>query len=379
MHLNELSILNFKNYRAAEVRFDEKVNCLVGKNGSGKTNLLDAIYYLAFTKSFFNPSDSQNIFPGEGFFSIQGSFAENGEKDRKVQCSLKKGHKKVLKSNGKEYQRYADHIGSIPVVMVSPIDILLLIEGSETRRKWIDGIISQFDASYLDHLLNYNKALSQRNSQLKQLKSPGTATYSLLEIWDDQLIHHGKYLFERRTEVMKDISNLFDEYYRLISQGSERVNLDYFSHLQQEKDFSEQLRDSIVKDLRLQYTSKGIHKDELELMLDKRPMKKFASQGQQKTALMALRLAQARLITQRKGRMPLMLLDDIYDKLDSDRMARFLEVLKSAQFGQLFITDTNLEHMNALLLGCGMEGRFFTVEHGEVRQTQEHQELKQLN
>ena len=364
MYLKDLNLLNFKNYRSAEIRFDEKVNCLVGKNGSGKTNLLDAIYYLAFTKSFFNPSDSQNIFPEESFFSLQGSFDEGGKKDRKIHCSLKKGHKKVLKQNGKTYDRYADHIGLIPLVMLSPIDVLLIIEGSETRRKWIDGIISQFDKAYLDRLINYNRALTQRNSQLKQM-SP-SSDRQLLDIWDEQLVSNGLYIFEKREEVMKLITIHFNDYYRSISGDHETVDIMYTSHLQGEEDFESQLKSSARKDLQLQYTGRGIHKDDLEFVIDGRAVKKFASQGQQKTVLMALRLAQARLITDQAGKRPLMLLDDIYDKLDSERMARFLEILKSPDFGQLFITDTNREHMEMLLDGCGMSGEFFHVSEGSV-------------
>lgn len=368
MYLRDLSLLNFKNYELAEISFDEKVNCLVGINGSGKTNLLDAIYYLAFSKSFFSSSDTQNIFPTQSFFSLQGHFVNGEEKDQKIQCSLKKGHKKVLKCNNKNYERYADHIGQIPLVMVSPIDILLIIEGSELRRKWIDGIISQFDKSYLEHLIAYNKALQQRNSQLKQMNALSGDAIESLELWNDHLIEKGQYIFEQRETIMNEISTFFNAYYKDICDGSESVNIHYSSHLQSDKSFEEQLTNSVKKDFRLQYTSIGIHKDDIEFTIDQRQVKKFASQGQQKSVLMSLRLAQARLIAEKKGSKPLMLLDDIYDKLDAERMSRFLEILKSKDFGQLFITDTNLVHMKSLLASSGMTGKFFEVKKGNVNE-----------
>ena len=368
MYLRDLSLLNFKNYESAEISFDEKVNCLVGINGSGKTNLLDAIYYLAFSKSFFNPSDSQNILPNESFFSLQGLFVSEGAKDQKVQCSLKKGHKKVLKCNSKNYERYADHIGQIPLVMVSPIDILLIIEGSELRRKWIDGIISQFDKSFLERLIGYNKALLQRNTQLKQLKSFSGDAMQSLELWNEHLIAKGQYIFEQRSSIMGEISTYFNAYYNEICNGNEKVGIQYSSHLQSDENFEDQLKSSVAKDIRLQYTSMGIHKDDIEFTIDERPVKKFASQGQQKSVLMSLRLAQARLIAEKKGSKPLMLLDDIYDKLDSERMARFLEILKSKNFGQLFITDTNPVHLNSLLASSGMKGKFFKVSKGSINE-----------
>ncbi len=368
MYLSELHILNFKNYESADLSLDEKVNCLVGSNGSGKTNLLDSIYYLAFSKSFFNPSDSQNILENEAFFSIQGIFMNDERKD-KINCSIKKGQKKVVGRNGKNYERFADHIGVIPLVMISPIDILLIIEGSEGRRKWMDGLISQFDKAYLDHLIAYNKALFQRNSLLKQIRQQG-GDRSLLDLYNDHLIEHGSYIHEKRTEIMKDLIENFNEYYRFISGEREVVSIDYRSHLQSEVSFEEQLKSSIEKDLRLQYTSVGIHKDDLDFLIDGRSVKKFASQGQQKTVLLALRLAQAKLISERKKMKPLMLLDDIYDKLDSFRMSRLLEVLNTDQFGQLFITDTNEDHMKELLRSCNMNGKFFGVTSGEVTESE---------
>lgn len=364
MHLQQLTILNFKNYQTAELSFDEKVNCLVGINGSGKTNLLDAIYYLAFSKSFFNPSDSQNIFQEEAFFSVSGQFIHESQKE-KINCSIKKGHKKVVNRNGKNYERFADHIGLIPLVMISPIDILLVVEGSEGRRKWLDGLISQFDKKYLDHLLLYNKALLQRNALLKQIRA-SRQNPSLLELYNDQLADHGKFIYERRCDLMKALAVYFDEYYKYISNSQENVDILYTSHLHESESFSEQLEASVQKDLSVQYTTIGVHKDDIEFIIEGRPVKKFASQGQQKSVLLSLRLAQARLIHEMKGMKPLMLLDDIYDKLDALRMSRLLELLNTDDFGQLFITDTNRDHMKELLSGSNMVGKFFKVEAGEV-------------
>lgn len=375
--LKQLNILNFKNYESADVALDQKLNCLVGMNGSGKTNLLDAIYYLAFSKSFFNPNDSQNILGEEAFFSIQGQF-ENEERIDKINCSLKKGHKKVIGRNGKNYERFADHIGLIPLVMISPIDILILIEGSDGRRKWLDGLISQFDKSYLDHLIAYNKALIQRNTLLKSMKH-GRQDISLLDLWNDHLIEHGRYIFRQRCDIMEELIKYFDEYYKYISDSKENVSINYVSHLHNEESFEKQLEASVEKDLRLQYTSVGIHKDDIDFLLENKVVKKFASQGQQKSVLLALRLAQARLIHEKKKQQPLMLLDDIYDKLDSKRMSRLLELLNTDDFGQLFITDTNLDHMKDLLSSSNLEGKFFNVDQGMISEIKEKEKTSVLN
>lgn len=376
MYLKSLSILNFKNYAEAEIELDPKLNCLVGLNGSGKTNLLDAIYYLAFCKSFFNPSDSQNIMDDEAFFSIHGNFQNNREE--KVNCSMKKGHKKVIRRNGKNYERFADHIGLIPLVMISPIDILLIIEGSDGRRKWIDGIISQFERPYLDHLIKYNKALAQRNSLLKMISSNGRSDLASLQLWDSHLMEHGNYLFERREEILKQVAIYFTEYYNVISEEQESCGIEYRSHLFDKETFENQLRKSTERDLRLQFTSVGIHRDELVMTISGKPIKKFASQGQQKSVLLALRLAQARLIHEKSGKRPLMLLDDIYDKLDSLRMKKLLELLNTNDFGQLFITDTNMGHMKDLMKQGDMTGKFFEVESGSIREVQSESRKEEI-
>lgn len=377
MHLSKLNILNFKNIESAEVQFDQKLNCLAGINGSGKTNLLDAIYYLAFSKSFFNTGDAQNILENEAYFSIQGTF-ETEEGKEKINCSLKRAYKKVLSRNGKNYDRFADHIGLIPLVMISPIDILLLIEGSDGRRKWLDGLISQFDKNYLDHLISYNKALIQRNALLKNMRH-GKKDNSLLEIWDAHLIEHGEYIFRLRCEIMEDLIRYFNEYYQYISNSRENLSIDYISHLQDEVTFEDQLKNSFDKDLKFQFTNVGLHKDDIEFMIEGRVVKKFASQGQQKSVLLALRLAQARQIHEKKKLRPLMLLDDIYDKLDSHRMSRLLELLNTDDFGQLFITDTNAEHMKELLSGSKLSGTFFSVKEGTISPEHRMSESEILN
>lgn len=364
MYLSKLNILNFKNIESAEVQFDQKLNCLAGINGSGKTNLLDAIYYLVFSKSFFNTGDVQNIMKNEAFFSILGTFETEDGKE-KINCSLKRANKKVLSRNGKNYDRFADHIGLIPLVMISPIDILLLIEGSDGRRKWLDGLISQFDKNYLDHLISYSKALVQRNALLKNMRH-GKRDISLLEIWDEHLIEHGKFIFKLRCEIMEDLIRYFNEYYQYISNSRERVSIEYLSHLHDKVSFADQLKKSIEKDIKFQFSNVGLHKDDIDFMIEGRVVKKFASQGQQKSVLLALRLAQARQIHEKKKLRPLMLLDDIYDKLDSHRMSRLLELLNTDDFGQLFITDTNAEHMKELLSGSRLNGKFFSVEEGEI-------------
>ncbi len=331
----------------------------------GKTNLLDAIYYLSFCKSFFNSIDSQNIKHNEAFFLLQGQFNKYGE-EIEVYCGIKRNQKKIFKKNKKEYERLSDHIGQFPLVMISPSDAELIYESSEVRRKFLDGIISQYDKVYLDKLISYNHILKQRNALLKQFHESRSFDSETLEIWDDQLITHGKGILEIRNAFLKQFIPLFNHYYRFISNSKEEVALNYLNSLG-EKDFRTALLTSLPRDRAMHYTTMGPHKDDLEFTLADLSLKKFASQGQQKSYLLALKLAQFEFIKQQKNTKPLLLLDDIYDKLDEERFTKLIEMVSGDEFGQVFITDTHPERMNELLNQKHIDHKIFLVDDGIVQ------------
>ena len=346
MYLKNLSIVNFKNYEQAELDFSPKINCFVGLNGSGKTNLLDAVHYLSFCKSFFNPIDSQNIRHGEEYFVIQGLFFKN-EAEENIYCGMKMNQKKQFKRNKKEYSRLADHIGLIPLVMISPEDSFLISEGSEDRRRFVDSVISQYDREYLEDLIIYNRILQHRNKLLKEFANSGTYDEDSLELWNDQLIAPGKKIHEKRKQFIEQLIPVFQKYYEYISSGNESVSLTYQSHLENE-DFKTLLSSSLRKDMILQYTTVGTHKDDLIFTVNNFPLKKSGSQGQQKTFLLALKLAQFDFIKNINNLNPLLLLDDIFDKLDAIRVSKLLALVSENHFGQIFITDTNLERTDQI-------------------------------
>ncbi|MCB9361092.1 MAG: DNA replication and repair protein RecF [Flavobacteriales bacterium] len=362
MLLKELNIINFKNCSEANLQFTENVNCFLGNNGEGKTNLLDAIYYLSFCKSYFNPIDSQNIKHEEPFFVVEGIY-DRGDKDEVIYCGLKRNQKKQFKRNKKNYERLADHIGTIPLVMISPIDILLIIEGSDGRRKFIDGIISQYDKSYLNNLLNYNKALHHRNLLLKSFWLNRNFDKDSLEIWDEQLIKYGVLIHNSRKTFVDDFTPIFQKYYTQLSNNKETVALIYQSQLNDEK-FEDLLINNLAKDKANHYTNFGIHKDDLVFEIDGFPMKKFGSQGQQKTYLMALKLAQAELIKNISEKKVIFLLDDIFDKLDDNRMKQLLAIVSNGDFGQIFITDTSLSRIPDILTEEKINFKAFKIEEG---------------
>ncbi|MFD2567942.1 DNA replication/repair protein RecF [Pseudotenacibaculum haliotis] len=339
MYLEKLSVLNFKNFDSQTFDFEEKINCFVGKNGVGKTNVLDAIYYLSFAKSYFNPIAVQNIKHNESFFVVEGEYAIN-ERKEKIICSLKRGQKKILKRNGKAYEKFSDHIGQIPLVIISPSDRDLVIEGSETRRRFIDGVISQQDKSYLQDLIAYNKVLSQRNALLKYFAANRTFDAANLEVYDDQLISYGTRIYEKRKAFLEKFIPIFNKKYEVISNDVEQVNLVYKSqlHISSLKDL---LKNALEKDKVLQYTTVGIHKDDLSFEIGEYPIKKFGSQGQQKSYLIALKLAQFEFIKQQSNLTPILLLDDIFDKLDESRVSHIIDLVNNDEFGQIFITDTH--------------------------------------
>lgn len=366
MILRKLSLVNFRNYEQLEVECSERINCFTGLNGSGKTNLLEAIHYLALCKSFLNPSDTLNIRFEAPFFVIQGVFGKEDNSEETIYCGVKKGQKKVFRKNGKDYDRLSDHIGLIPLVVVNPSDGVLITGSSEERRRFMDSVISQYDRHYLDQLIAYNRVLSQRNALLKQIGKGNTDT-ATLEILDMQLAQHGVVLFEKRRSFISLIQPIFHSFYSLLSGDNEEVEIEYNSVLHS-KSFEQALIDAHQRDLVMEYTTVGIHRDDLDLKINGHSLKKSGSQGQQKTFLISLKLAEYRLLDQSTGRKPLLLLDDIHDKLDADRVYRLMELVCGPDFGQLFITDTGAGRMHVLFKGRGLPYKMFEVDRGEVKQ-----------
>lgn len=365
MWLKNITLLNFKNYASAELSFSETVNVFVGNNGAGKTNLLDAIHYLCLCKGYFNSIDSHQIKSNEDLFLVQGDF-EREEKNEKITCGLKRNQKKQFKRNKKEYDKLANHIGLFPLVMISPNDVNIILDGSEERRRFIDNVISQTDSYYLDELIVYNKHLLNRNSLLKQIAITRKLDVSLLEIFDTQLINSGNKIFEKRKLFMVEFIPLFNKYYSFISEGAEIVALDYQSQLN-EKRFDELLANSIDRDRVLERTTTGIHKDDLVFTLSHMPLKRFGSQGQQKSFLIALKLAQYAYLQKFKGFKPILLLDDIFDKLDDLRVHKLMEMVSHHDFGQIFITDTGRERVRTIFDSINVKVTLFEVESGVIK------------
>ncbi|PKG51463.1 DNA replication/repair protein RecF [Olleya sp. 1-3] len=341
MILKSLSLLNYKNFDSKTFTFNETINCLVGNNGVGKTNVLDAIYHLSFGKSYFNPVASQNIKYDEDFFVVNGSY-DKDEKTENIVVSLKKGQKKVIKRNSKAYEKFSDHIGFLPLVIISPADRDLIIDGSDTRRKFIDSVISQSDKSYLSSLINYNKIISQRNSLLKYFAANHTYNNDTIEVYNQQLQLYGTEIFEKRKQFLEAFIPLFKSRYKAISNNNEEVSLNYKSDLF-DSSLEQLLRKAINKDKALQYTSVGVHKDDLEFNIGDYPIKKFGSQGQQKSFLIALKLAQFDSLKAISGDNPILLLDDIFDKLDETRVAQIIKLVNDENFGQIFLSDTHAD------------------------------------
>ena len=327
MFLKELSLTNYKNFESLKFSFDTKIICFVGLNGVGKTNILDSIYHLSYTKSYFNPIPSQNIKHGETFFFISGRYMIN-DKEENILVSLKKGDKKIIKRNNKLYKKFSDHIGKIPLVLISPDDRNLIIEGSETRRKFIDGIISQTDKEYLNNLIDYNKTLKQRNALLKMFYDNSDNIRKTIDIYDRQLSSDAQKIYDKRREFLNEFIPIFKSRYKELSNDKENVEIKHSSDISPDQNLYKLLKNSLEKDLRLQYTTKGIHKDDLNLSLDNFPIKKYGSQGQQKTFLIAMKLAQFDYLSKLDSK-PILLLDDIFDKLDD---ARVKQIINTYQF-----------------------------------------------
>lgn len=366
MYLKSLSAYNFKNFEEVNITLNPGIICFTGLNGEGKTNLLDAIHYLSFCKSFLVSSDLLNIRFNEAYFALQGTFVSKNNKEDVIYCAVKPGDKKVFKKNQKEYQRLADHIGNYPLVIISPLDGNLISEGSEERRRFLDSIISQYNRVYLEKLIQYNKLLAQRNALLKQFVEKGNFNYSVLEIWDAQIGPLGDYIYAHRKEFLEKFIPVFHQYFDIISNKKEEVGIHYISHLNQELKMEDLLSSAINKDRVAQYTTVGIHKDDLDFLINDYALKKHASQGQQKSFLIALKLAQFEFLKQKKGDNPLLLLDDIFDKLDDIRIARLIELVSKEDFGQVFITDTNKERLEKVLQKTNSKALIFTISGGKI-------------
>lgn len=363
MRLNQLQLLNFKNHASTELSLQGKIVCFTGLNGMGKTNLLDAIHYLSAGKSSFNSIDSQNILKGEKYFTVTGAFQVDSEA-YKVFCGFTQGRKKVLKLNDAEYEKLIEHYGRFPCVLVSPLDVNLITGSSEERRKFIDSSISLFDKAYLETLVKYNHVLAQRNKLLKQTREGAALNKGLLKVYDAQLAQLCEVLYPKRSAFIEELSPLFAQYVSDINLEQEALSLHYLSQLQKAP-LLDLLEKNLDRDLILARTESGIHKDKLEFGIDGMPLKKFGSQGQQKSYVLALKLAQAKLVEGKTGRKPILLLDDLFDRLDDKRAARLL-VLVDEIFDQLFITDTSQERLNKALKAAKKDAEFFSVSQGQV-------------
>jgi DNA replication and repair protein RecF len=364
VHLTKLELVNFKNYKEVSIDLDSRVNCLLGKNGSGKTNLLDAIYYLSFTKCFLNPVDTQNIRYGEDYFLVRGHYINN-EQSHEVASQVFQGQKRIFREDGVDYSKLSDHIGKYPVVLISPSDIDLIKEGSEARRKFFDGIISQIDHSYLLDLVSYQHCLKQRNGLLKMFYEKQNSDLDLLDSYDQTLVKTGLKIFNRRKDFIAEFLPLLNESYTNLVENKEETKLTYQSQLL-DNDFYEALKKSYAKDLVTQRTGVGIHRDDYSFLFAHGELKRLGSQGQQKTFLVALKLANLEVVARHKGFRPILLLDDIFDKLDDHRITRLLQIVTEKNFGQLFITDAGPERTETLLSSLKIAAKIFTVENGTI-------------
>lgn len=369
MILKRISILNYKNLEQVELSFSPKLNCFFGQNGMGKTNLLDAVYFLSFCKSAGNPIDSQNICHDADFFVIQGFYEAADGTPEEIYCGMKRRQKKQFKRNKKEYTRLSDHIGFLPLVMVSPADSELIAGGSDERRRFMDVVISQYDKEYLDALIRYNKALVQRNTLLK---SEQPVEEELFLVWEEMMAQAGEVVFRKREAFIREFIPIFQSFYSFISQDREKVGLSYDSHAR-DASLLEVLTESRARDQIMGYSLRGVHKDELNMLLGDFPIKREGSQGQNKTYLVALKLAQFDFLKRTGTTVPLLLLDDIFDKLDASRVEQIIKLVAGDSFGQIFITDTNREHLDRILHKVGSDYKMFRVEQGTVAEMKEEE------
>jgi len=363
MYLKKLSVLNFKNHSDSRLDFKPNINCFVGDNGSGKTNLLDAIHYLSFTKSFFVKQDSINVLHEQVFMTIEGVF-EKDDKTELVQCAFKTGEKKVVKRNKKKYDKLAEHIGLFPIVMVSPTDNELLLSGSDVRRKYMDSVISQFNKQYLNTLIAYNKLILQRNALLKSSDS-NIANLSNLSLYDEQIAPLAHIIFEKRKLFLNKLAPIFINYYKSISNTREQVTIHYDSQLS-DKNFLDLCQQNSEKDRLVKFTSVGVHKDDLIFQLNGHPIKRVGSQGQQKTYLLALKLAQFDFMKEVLSYKPMLLLDDVFDKLDDNRVEQLMRLVDQHHFGQIFVTDTHPNRCKQIFNKINADYKLFHINNGAI-------------
>lgn len=370
MILNDISIINFKNIADAKLSLSAKLNCFVGHNGEGKTNFLDAVYYLSFCHSAFNPIDSQVITHEKDFFMIDGLYSnETDGCQENVYCGVKRGVKKHFKRNGKEYKRLAEHIGKIPLVFISPADSAIIDGAGDERRKFMDMVISQYDSAYLDNLTSYNKVLSQRNALLKSEDEPEEA---LMDILEEQMADYGEKIFKKRSEFIEQFKPMFQKNYSDISSEKEQVDLRYISHCQRGR-LIDVIRRDRMKDRIMGHSLHGTHRDDVEMLINGYNIRKEGSQGQCKTFVLSLKLSQFNFLRQTASHTtPLLLLDDIFDKLDATRVEQIIKLVSGADFGQIFITDTNREHLDAIVKKNGIAYKLFTVKGGVITETEKN-------
>ena len=359
MFIKNLKLFNFKNHSEKSFDFSPEINCFVGNNGAGKTNILDALHYLSMAKSFLGNLDAQNILHESDFFAIEAEI-QGDEKNDIIKVQLPKEGKKIIKKNDKTYERIADHIGFLPSVMISPYDSNLISDGSESRRKFLDAMISQTDSDYLFALIQYQKTLQQRNALLKYFAKNRTFDLDSLEIYNEPLTKFGTQIFEKRQRFVASILPTIQHFYEIISKGNEKVTVIYESNLN-EQNFEEILSENLEKDRVLTYTSRGIHKDDLRFEMNGNLIKKFGSQGQQKSFLIALKLAQIKRIKDITNKNPILLLDDIFDKLDDNRVSQLIELVNQQNFGQIFITDTHRERTESVVKRINEESKIFQI------------------
>lgn len=361
MYLKKLVLINFKNIAQAEITLSERLNCFVGDNGAGKTNVLDAVYYLSMSKSALSMTDGQSVRHGEDFFVVEGTYAGDSGSSDTVNCSFLRRSGKVLKLNGKEYDRMADHVGRFPVVMVSPQDSVLITDAAEERRRYLNAFLSQLDRDYLASLMRYNAVLAERNRFLKS-----SSDEQMLQIYDMQLADHAARIYERRRDIIERMRPLVAEFYRQLSGDREQVEIEYRSELASAS-MGELLLASRERDIVNGFTTSGVHRDDMSLRIGGYPLRKYGSQGQQKSFLMSLKLAQYRILAEVCGERPLLLLDDLFDKLDTSRVENLLTLVAGDDFGQIFITDCNRSRLETILSRAGEKYALFTVEGGDIR------------
>jgi DNA replication and repair protein RecF len=363
--LTSLRLYNFKNYEEVALSPDSRINCFLGKNGSGKTNLLDAIHYLAFTRSAINPTDSQNIRFEQNQFLVKGRFSIDG-RQKEVVCAYQLGLKKIVKEDDQDYLKFSDHVGKYPVVLITPQDIELIWGGGEQRRRFFDTLLSQLDRFYLEHLITYNHQLKQRNSLLRKFSEQGSVDTELLESYDYRICTAGNYIHQARKSLLTEFIPKFKKHYHFIArESSESIDIEYRSDLDQ-VDFATQLKKQAQRDVLMQRTTCGIHRDDFLLLLNGGELKKYGSQGQQKSFLISLKLSEFQVIAEKKGLKPILLLDDIFDKLDDDRIHHLMKLVAEGMFGQLFITDARADRTRTILRDAGIAASIFVVENGNL-------------